>query len=84
VLRQLLPGGAARQLGADATALPRLDAELIAEIRHLDRRITTVTNDITATVRGTTLIQLRGIGDLTAAKVLVQVGDINLVELCPA
>jgi transposase len=53
-------------------------ADLIAEIRHLDRRIAVVSNDITATVRagGTILTQLRGIGDLTAGKILARVGDI--------
>jgi len=65
LLTQLLPAGAPRQLGADAAAallrtvrprstgprtLRRLAAELIAEVRHLDRRIAVATTDITAAV----------------------------------
>jgi transposase len=94
LLTQLLPGGAPRKLTADTAAqllatvrpratgartLRRLAAELVAEIRHLDRRIAAVTNDITAAVEasGTTLTQLHGIGDLSAGKILGRVGDIN-------
>ena len=61
LLTQLLPGGAPRQLDADTAArllrtvrprasgprtLRRLAAELVTEIRHLDRRIATATTDI--------------------------------------
>jgi transposase len=94
LLTQLLPGGAPRKLDADTAAqllrtvrprataprtLRRLAADLIAEIRHLDRRIATVTTEISAAVvaSGTTLTQLRGIGDLTAGKILARVGDIS-------
>ena len=67
LLTQLLPGGAPRQLNADTAAqllrtvrprstgratLRRLAAELIAEIRHLDRRIATANTEITARRRG--------------------------------
>jgi len=94
LLTQLLPGGAPRQLDADTAArllrtvrprasgprtLRRLAAELVTEIRHLDRRIATATTDISTAVAdsATTLTQLRGIGDLTAGKILARVGDIT-------
>ena len=94
LLTALLPGGAPRQLSADTAAqllrtvrpraagartLRRLAAELIAEIRHLDRRIATATTDISAavTASATTLTGLRGIGDLTAGKILARVGNIH-------
>ena len=94
LLTRLLAGGAPRQLNADTAArllrtvrprstgprtLRRLAAELIAEIRHLDRRIATVTGDITTAVAasGSTLTELRGIGDLTAGKILARVGDVR-------
>lgn len=94
LLTGLLPGGAPRKLTADTAAqllrtvrpratgpatLRRLAADLIAEIRHLDRRIATVTTDISAAVAasGSTLPELRGIGHLTAGKILARVGDIH-------
>jgi transposase len=94
LLAQLLDGGAPRGLDADTAArllrgvrprgvgaatLRRLAAELITEIRHLDRRITTATDRISAAVAAsaTTLTTLRGIGDLTAGKILARVGDIS-------
>jgi transposase len=94
LLAQLLPGGAPRQLTADTAAgllrtvrprstgprtLRRLATELVTEIRHLDRRIATTTNDISTEVaaNATTLTQLRGIGDLTAGKILARVGDVT-------
>ena len=94
LLTGLLPGGAPRQLDADTAArllstvrprasgpatLRRLAAELIGEIRHLDRRIATAATRISdaVTASGTTLTQLRGIGDLTAGKILGRVGDIT-------
>ena len=94
LLTQLLPAGAPRQLSAEIAAqllrtvrprtpgprmLRRLAAELIAEIRHLDRRIAAATSDITAAVAAsnTTLTELCGIGDLTAGKILARVGDIT-------
>lgn len=94
LLTQLLPGGAPRSLTADIAAqllrgvrpreagpraLRRIAAELTAEIRHLDRRIDTTTNDISAAVAAsaTTLTQLRGLGDLTAAKIVARLGDLN-------
>ena len=94
LLTGLLPGGAPRQLDAGTAArllstvrpratgpatLRRLAAELIAEVRHLDRRIATARTQISDAVAasGTTLTQLRGIGDLTAGKILGRVGDIT-------
>jgi transposase len=94
LLSQLLPGGAPRQLTAELAAqllrtirprtpgprtLRRLAAELITEIRHLDRRITTATRDITTAVAAsnTTLTELHGIGALTAGKILARAGDIT-------
>lgn len=77
LLAQLLPAGAPRGLSADTAAqllrpvrprgiaartLWRLAAELITEIRHLDRRITVANTYITAAVQASrsTLTQLRG------------------------
>jgi transposase len=94
LLTSLLPGGAPRELNADTAAhllrtvrprssgpatLRQLAAELIAEIRHLDRRITKATKQISAAVAASrsTLPKLSGIGDLTAAKILARVGDIS-------
>jgi transposase len=94
LLTQLLPAGAPRGLSADTAAqllrpvrprtiaartLRRLAAELITEIRHLDRRISVANTEITAAVRAgrSTLTQLRGIGDLNAGKILARVGDIR-------
>jgi transposase len=94
LLAQLLPGGAPRRLSADTAAtllrgvrpratgartLRRLAVELVAEIRHLDRRIAARDTDIAAAVAeaGCTLAELRGIGTLLAAKVLSRVGDVH-------
>jgi transposase len=94
LLTQLLPAGAPRGLNADTAAqllrtvrpraagprtLRRLAADLIAEIRHLDRRVATVTIDISDAVAasGSTLTELRGLGDLTAGKILARVGDVR-------
>ena len=94
LLTQLLPGGAPRQLTADKAAqllrtvrprtagprtLRRLAADLIAGIRHLDRRITATTTEISTELAAsaTTLTELRGIAGLTAGKILAQVGDVN-------
>ena len=59
--------------------LRALASDLIAEIRRLDRRITTTATEITAAVQasGSTLTQLHGIGDLLAGKILARVGDID-------
>ena len=93
VLTNLIPGGAPRALTADRAAgllrgmrprdpagqtLRGLAVDLVAEVRHLDRRITKAANDIQAavTASGTTLTVLPGIGKLTAGKILGRVGPI--------
>lgn len=94
LLTRLLPGGAPRELDATKAAqllrpirprdaarqtLRRLVVDLVAEIRHLDRRIATTNTQIADQVRviGTTLIDLRGIGTLNAAKILARAGDVG-------
>ena len=94
LLTKLVAGGASRQLDADTAArllrgvrpraagprtLRRLAVDLVAEIRHLDRRIATATAEISRAVAASdsTLTQLRGIGDLTAGKILARVGDVR-------
>lgn len=94
LLAQLLPGGATGRLTADAAAtllrgvrprttgartLRRLAVDLVAEIRHLDRRVAARDNDITSAVdeAGCTLAELRGIGTQLAAKILSRVGDVH-------
>ncbi len=59
--------------------LRRLAVELIGEVRHLDRRVAKTTSEISAAVTAcaSTLTELRGIGDLTAGKILARVGDIT-------
>lgn len=95
LLTQLLPGGAGRDLSAEAAAqllrtvrprtpgrqtLRRLAVDLVAAIRALDRRIATAAgHDISAAVGAsqTTLTELRGVGDLGAAKILARAGDVS-------
>ncbi|HYZ38154.1 MAG TPA: IS110 family transposase, partial [Pseudonocardiaceae bacterium] len=94
LLAQLIPAGAPTRLSADTAAqllrtvrprtpmlatLRALASDLIAEIRRLDRRITTTATEITAAVQasGSTLTQLHGIGNLLAGKILARVGDID-------
>lgn len=94
VLTKLVAGGAAKNLTAEhAAALlhgvrPRdmagktlrgLAADLIDEIRALDRRITKAARQIEAAVNTTdsTLTNMHGIATLTTAKILGRVGDIN-------
>ena len=94
LLTQLLPAGAPRNLNTDQAAqllrtvrprsvgprtLRRLAVDLIAAIRHLDRRIAAANTEISAavTASGSTLPELRGIADLTAGKILARVGDIT-------
>ncbi|HET9646768.1 MAG TPA: IS110 family transposase [Microlunatus sp.] len=94
LLTRLLPGGAPRELDATKAAallrpirprdtarqtLRRLAVDLVAEIRHLDRRIAAANTQIADHVRasGTTLTELRGIGTLNAAKILARVGDVR-------
>jgi len=94
LLTQLLPDGARGRLTVDTAAmslrgvrpratgartLRRLAVDLVAEIRHLDRRIAARDTDIAAAVAeaGCTLAELRGIGTLLAAKILSRVGDVH-------
>jgi hypothetical protein len=94
LLAQLVPAGLPRNLTADAAATalravrPRaalartvrqLAVELLAELRRLDRRISTATQTIATAVAatGTTLTDLYGIGNLLAAKILSRAGAIS-------
>ena len=94
VLTNLIPAGADRDLTADRAAellrgirprdaagktLRSLAADLVAEIRQLDRRIAKAAADIqtAVTASGTTLTELCGIGALTAGKILGRVGTID-------
>jgi transposase len=94
LLAQLIPAGPPTRLSADTAAqllrtvrprtpmlatLRALASDLIAEIRRLDRRISTTATEITAAVAasGSTLAQLHGIGNLLAGKILARVGDID-------
>src|SRR5271170_6303233 len=94
VLTNLIPAGAQRDLTASKAAellrgirprdaagktLRGLAADLVAEIRQLDRRITKAAADIQTAVTesGTTLTDLCGIGSLTAGKILGRVGTID-------
>lgn len=93
VLTNLIPGGAPRALTADRAAgllrgirprdavgktLRTLAVDLVAEVRHLDRRIIKAADDIEAAVSAsaTTLTELSGVGPLTAGKILGRVGPI--------
>lgn len=93
VLTNLIPSGADRHLTAERAAellrgirprnaagrtLRSLAADLVAEIRQLDR-IAKAAADIQTAVTdsGTTLTDLIGIGTLTAGKILGRVGTID-------
>jgi len=90
----LVVGGAPRNLTADTAAnllrrvhpnesltmTRRLIAiDLVAEIRRLDKRITTATERVTTRVTGTqsTLTTIPGIGQLTAGKILARTGPVT-------
>lgn len=94
VLAHLIPAGASRNLTAERAGellrgiLPRdtagktlrsLAADLVTEVRQLDRRITKAAADIRAAVTesGTTLTDLCGIGALTAGRILGRVGTLD-------
>jgi transposase len=94
LLVDLVPAGAGRNLTADAaeallnqacpTGAPavtrcQLAGDLIADVRDLDQRITTVEKRITAAVKQskTSLVELFGVGSVLAAKLLGEVGDIR-------
>ena len=90
----LVVGGAPRNLTADtAAALLRrvrpseslavtrrlIATDLVAEIRRLDKRITTATGHITTRVANaqSTLTSIPGIGPLTAGKILARTGMVT-------
>jgi transposase len=94
LLVKLIPCGLARGLSADSAAealrrirprdslgrtLRALAADLVAELRRLDRRITQTTQALSDAVAasGTTLTELLGIGDVVAAKILARTGSIT-------
>jgi transposase len=62
-----------------ARTLRQVAAELLSEVRRLDRRITEATAALSAAVAtsGTTLTDLHGIGDVTAAKILARSGTVT-------
>ena len=57
----------------------RLAVELIGELETTDRKIKALKTELTAlvTARGSTLLQLHGIGPSSAARLLADVGDIH-------
>ena len=57
----------------------RLAVELIAELETTDRKIKALKKELTAlvTARGSTLLELHGIGPSSAARLLADVGDIH-------
>jgi transposase len=57
----------------------RLAVELIGELETTDRKIKALKKDLTAlvTARGSTLLQLHGIGPSSAARLLADIGDIH-------
>ncbi|MCK8675076.1 transposase [Rhodococcus sp. HM1] len=94
VLTHLIPAGAARGLSTDRSAemlkrvrprdvagktLRSLAADLVAEVRQLDRRIDKAARDIEAAVAesGSSLTQLCGIAALNAGKILARVGSVH-------
>lgn len=94
IMPLLVVGGAPRSLTADtaATLLRRahptdgltmtrrlIAVDLVAEIRRLDKRISTVTGHITTRVADTqsTLRSIPGIGQLMAAKILARTGAVT-------
>ncbi|MEH0825986.1 IS110 family transposase [Micromonospora sp. CPCC 205714] len=94
LLRDLIPGGAALDLTADkAAALLRntrpltatdscrrdLARDLIADPRHLDRRLHTNQAQIRQVLSEThsTITEIRGVGHIIAAKILGHVGEVT-------
>jgi transposase len=94
LLVKLVPSGLPRGLTAESAAdglrrvrprdalgrtLRRLAAELVGELRRLDRRIADATQALSDAVAasGTTLTQLLGVGDVMAAKLLARTGPVS-------
>ncbi|WP_406079077.1 IS110 family transposase [Micromonospora sp. NBC_00858] len=68
-----------RPRAALARTLRQVAVDLLSEVRRLDRRITEATATLSAavTASGTTLTELHGIGDVTAAKILARAGAVS-------
>jgi transposase len=93
LLLELLPGGAKQFLSAQQARamlaairprdLPgktrRLAAELVSELEAIDKKIKMIGKELTAlvTARGSTLLELHGIGPSGAARLLADAGDIH-------
>jgi transposase len=94
LLAKLIPSGVARGLTAELAAealrrvwprdtlgrtLRALAADLVAELRRLDRRIADATRTLSdaVTASRSTLTKLLGIGDVVAAKILARTGSIT-------
>jgi transposase len=92
VLRELVAGGAPLRLSADRAAkllrgvhpdglvgLERrqLAADLLRDVRHLDRDLTAIKSRIRDAVEAsaTTLVELHGVGPIVAGLILAYVGD---------
>ncbi|URM99082.1 transposase [Actinomadura madurae] len=100
LLTKLVPAGLPRKLTADIAAralrgvrpqsvlggtLRALSADLVTEIRRLDRRVSAVTEQISAAVAdsGTTLTELHGIGELLTAKILARTAGVDRFRSAP-
>ena len=94
IMNLLVLAGAPRQLTADraakllrrvqpqaelATTQKMIAADLVAEIRRMDKRIVTVTErlKVRTAATGTTLTTIPGIGSLTAARILARTGNVQ-------
>jgi transposase len=94
LLGDLIPAGAPRNLtaagaaqllrqarpcGVPAITRRQLAADLIADVRALDRRIKAIEERIAAAITPskTTLVELFGVGPVMAAKLLGEVGDVR-------
>jgi transposase len=92
LLRELIPGGGPRRMTADRAAKllrsvrpvgvadierKRLAADLLADVRRLDRDIATARHRVTDAVAqsGTSLLELHGVGPIVAGFILGHVGD---------
>ncbi|WLS43252.1 transposase [Micromonospora profundi] len=62
-----------------ARTMRQVAVDLLGEVRRLDRRIAeaTATLSVAVAASGTTLTDLHGIGDVTAAKILARAGVVN-------
>jgi transposase len=93
LLVKLVPSGLSRGLSDTAAealrrvrprstlgrTLRQLAADLVGELRRLDRRIATATTALSEAVAAsrTTLTRLHGVGDVVAAKILARTGPVN-------